>query len=312
MTAGAVRRCGAKRGMPANCQPSRTQPTFALVVVLLLGATVVVVFHHHVAVGIGAVVARRRAPVLLLLLPPRLRLLEEPQELVPDFPFQPRHRHARRRRWRRRGFLQEEQVLREDVALQPRHRQGRRGEPPCKTNRIHMGRARSRAWIASPVNASCGWTSGGRWTVVETGARVAPSYHAVARGSGADSAERRRLPRLATSLRRLLPRLATPPPSSLAARRRRLPPSPRRPPLLHPRATALCSSTPAARPAARRKERCERTKAAWSLPLRPYGFWTFDRFNSQLSWDPQISQAAGRRDPYDDLITRHSGSPPSA
>ncbi|CAN6281869.1 unnamed protein product, partial [Urochloa humidicola] len=60
------------------------------------------------------------------------------------------------------------------------------------------------------------------------------------------------------------------------------------------------------------KERCERTKAAWSLPLRPYGFWTFDRFNSQLSWDPQISQAAGRRDPYDDLITRHSGSPPSS
>ncbi|KAG8062225.1 hypothetical protein GUJ93_ZPchr0003g18682 [Zizania palustris] len=37
----------------------------------------------------------------------------------------------------------------------------------------------------------------------------------------------------------------------------------------------------------RMKERCERTKAAWSLPLRPYGFWTFDRFNSQLSWDPR-------------------------
>jgi hypothetical protein len=62
----------------------------------------------------------------------------------------------------------------------------------------------------------------------------------------------------------------------------------------------------------RMKERCERTKAAWSLPLRPYGFWTFDRFNSQLSWDPQISQAAGRRDPYDDLITRHSAPPPSS
>lgn len=57
----------------------------------------------------------------------------------------------------------------------------------------------------------------------------------------------------------------------------------------------------------RMKERCERTKAAWALPLRPYGFWTFDRFNSQLAWDPQISQAAGRRDPYDDLIARHAG-----
>ncbi|KQK13745.1 uncharacterized protein LOC100820864 [Brachypodium distachyon] len=63
----------------------------------------------------------------------------------------------------------------------------------------------------------------------------------------------------------------------------------------------------------RMKERCERTKAAWALPLRPYGFWTFDRFNSQLSWDPQISQAAGRRDPYDDLLHRHSSpSPPPA
>ncbi|OAY84914.1 hypothetical protein ACMD2_20886 [Ananas comosus] len=50
------------------------------------------------------------------------------------------------------------------------------------------------------------------------------------------------------------------------------------------------------------QERCERTKAHWSLPLRPYGFWTFDRFNSQLFWDAQISHAPGRRDPYDDLL----------
>ncbi|BAF12844.1 uncharacterized protein [Oryza sativa Japonica Group] len=62
----------------------------------------------------------------------------------------------------------------------------------------------------------------------------------------------------------------------------------------------------------RMKERCERTKAAWSLPLRPYGFWTFDRFNSQLSWDPQISHAPGRRDPYDDVLHRHSNPPPSS
>jgi NADH-ubiquinone oxidoreductase 11 kDa subunit len=54
----------------------------------------------------------------------------------------------------------------------------------------------------------------------------------------------------------------------------------------------------------RMKERCDKTKANWSLPLRPYGFWTFERFNSQLSWDPQISQAPGRRDPYDDLLLR--------
>ena len=63
----------------------------------------------------------------------------------------------------------------------------------------------------------------------------------------------------------------------------------------------------------RMKEACERTKAAWALPLRPYGFWTFERFNSQLTWDAQISQAAGRRDPYDDLLTRHADpTPPSS
>ncbi|XP_051178989.1 uncharacterized protein [Lolium perenne] len=60
----------------------------------------------------------------------------------------------------------------------------------------------------------------------------------------------------------------------------------------------------------RMKERCERTKAAWALPLRPYGFWTFERFNSQLASDPQISQAAGRRDPYDDLLARAASPAP--
>ncbi|XP_058192830.1 uncharacterized protein LOC131310051 [Rhododendron vialii] len=50
------------------------------------------------------------------------------------------------------------------------------------------------------------------------------------------------------------------------------------------------------------KDRCKKTKEMWSLPLRPYGFWTFDRHNAQLFWDPQISQVPGRRDPYDDLL----------
>ncbi|KAG5554013.1 hypothetical protein RHGRI_011772 [Rhododendron griersonianum] len=50
------------------------------------------------------------------------------------------------------------------------------------------------------------------------------------------------------------------------------------------------------------KDRCNKTKEMWSLPLRPYGFWTFDRHNAQLFWDPQISQAPGRRDPYDELL----------
>ena len=60
------------------------------------------------------------------------------------------------------------------------------------------------------------------------------------------------------------------------------------------------------------RERCEKTKAHWNLPLRPYGFWTFDRFNAQLRSDPQISQAFGRRDPYDDLLLDEpSDVPPS-
>ncbi|KAL9166008.1 hypothetical protein ABFS82_05G001800 [Erythranthe guttata] len=42
--------------------------------------------------------------------------------------------------------------------------------------------------------------------------------------------------------------------------------------------------------------------ALYNLPLRPYGFWTFERHNAQIYWDAQISQVAGRRDPYDDLL----------
>ncbi|KAG0484047.1 hypothetical protein HPP92_012131 [Vanilla planifolia] len=51
-----------------------------------------------------------------------------------------------------------------------------------------------------------------------------------------------------------------------------------------------------------RKTQCKKTKEMWSLPLRPYGFWTFDHFNVQLYADAQISQVPGRRDPYDDLL----------
>ncbi|OVA17495.1 hypothetical protein BVC80_1837g320 [Macleaya cordata] len=50
------------------------------------------------------------------------------------------------------------------------------------------------------------------------------------------------------------------------------------------------------------KDRCNKTKEMWSLPIRPYGFWTFERHNSQLAWDAQISQVPGRRDPYDDIL----------
>ncbi|XP_052736066.1 uncharacterized protein LOC108338356 [Vigna angularis] len=57
------------------------------------------------------------------------------------------------------------------------------------------------------------------------------------------------------------------------------------------------------------KDRCEKTKEMWSYPMRPYGFWTFERHNSQLAWDAQISQVPGRRDPYDDLLQHYSAPP---
>ncbi|KAI4368493.1 hypothetical protein MLD38_017045 [Melastoma candidum] len=56
-------------------------------------------------------------------------------------------------------------------------------------------------------------------------------------------------------------------------------------------------------------DRCKKTKEMWSYPLRPYGFWTFERHNSQLAWDPQISQVPGRRDPYDDLLQQEHQPP---
>ncbi|KAI9120991.1 hypothetical protein K1719_008024 [Acacia pycnantha] len=56
------------------------------------------------------------------------------------------------------------------------------------------------------------------------------------------------------------------------------------------------------------KDRCQKTKETWSYPLRPYGFWTLERHNSQLAWDAQISQTPGRRDPYEDVLQRNSGS----
>lgn len=52
------------------------------------------------------------------------------------------------------------------------------------------------------------------------------------------------------------------------------------------------------------KDRCNKTKEMWSYPLRPYGFWTFERHNAQLRWDAQISRVPGRRDPYDDLLEK--------
>ena len=49
-------------------------------------------------------------------------------------------------------------------------------------------------------------------------------------------------------------------------------------------------------------DKCKKTKEMWSYPLRPYGFWTFERHNSQLAWDAQISQVPSRRDAYDDML----------
>ena len=45
-----------------------------------------------------------------------------------------------------------------------------------------------------------------------------------------------------------------------------------------------------------------------SHPMRPYGFWTFERHNAQLYWDPQISNVPGRRDPYDEVLQHYIGT----
>ncbi|KAL6987323.1 hypothetical protein U1Q18_013071 [Sarracenia purpurea var. burkii] len=37
-------------------------------------------------------------------------------------------------------------------------------------------------------------------------------------------------------------------------------------------------------------DQSNKTKEMWSYPLRPRGFWPFDRHNAQLFWDPHISQ----------------------
>ena len=43
-------------------------------------------------------------------------------------------------------------------------------------------------------------------------------------------------------------------------------------------------------------------------PMRPYGFWTFERHNVQLYWDPQISNVPSRRDPYDEVFQHYIGT----
>ncbi|KAI3452595.1 hypothetical protein Pfo_009259 [Paulownia fortunei] len=48
--------------------------------------------------------------------------------------------------------------------------------------------------------------------------------------------------------------------------------------------------------------RAKKLKEKYILPLRPYGFWTFEQHNAQIFWDAQISNVPGRRDPYDDLL----------
>ncbi|XLS88248.1 hypothetical protein HN51_038414 [Arachis hypogaea] len=55
------------------------------------------------------------------------------------------------------------------------------------------------------------------------------------------------------------------------------------------------------------KERCAKTKEMWSIPMRPYGFWTFDRHNSQLAWDAQIAKVPGRMEPYEELLSYFLG-----
>ncbi|KAK3040864.1 hypothetical protein RJ639_029208 [Escallonia herrerae] len=59
------------------------------------------------------------------------------------------------------------------------------------------------------------------------------------------------------------------------------------------------------------KDRCKKTKEMWALPIRPYGFWTFDRHNAQIFWDAQISQleaCTGLQAPLMEAYTGFNGS----
>ena len=49
------------------------------------------------------------------------------------------------------------------------------------------------------------------------------------------------------------------------------------------------------------KAQCEKVKEGWAHPVKPYGYWTTDKYNYKYLLDLKMSNVTGRHDPYDKM-----------
>ncbi|MCO5581095.1 hypothetical protein L7F22_034971 [Adiantum nelumboides] len=49
------------------------------------------------------------------------------------------------------------------------------------------------------------------------------------------------------------------------------------------------------------KAKCEQVKEGWAHPVKPYGYWTTDKYNYKYQLERKISNASGRHNPWDSL-----------
>jgi len=54
------------------------------------------------------------------------------------------------------------------------------------------------------------------------------------------------------------------------------------------------------------KEKCDKLKATWANPVKPYGSWNTDKNNHKFLQDLTLSRMPGRKDPYEDLASATS------
>ncbi|KAI5060519.1 hypothetical protein GOP47_0024939 [Adiantum capillus-veneris] len=47
------------------------------------------------------------------------------------------------------------------------------------------------------------------------------------------------------------------------------------------------------------KANAEKVKQRWAHPVKPYGYWTTDKYNYKYQLERKISNARGRHDPWD-------------
>jgi hypothetical protein len=56
------------------------------------------------------------------------------------------------------------------------------------------------------------------------------------------------------------------------------------------------------------KAQCEKLKATWASPVKPYGSWNTDKNNAKFLQDLKLSGLAGRKDPYEEIASASSRS----